>query len=38
VSRYAYLITEDDLAIDVLAVRKRPPDDYGDLDDLFAKI
>jgi mRNA interferase RelE/StbE len=26
-----YTVTEKDRAIDVLAVRKRPPYDYGDL-------
>ena len=29
--RVIYAITEDDMTIDVLAIRKRPPHDYGDL-------
>ena len=34
--RIVYLITEADHIIDVLAVRKRPPYDYGDLEKLMA--
>jgi mRNA interferase RelE/StbE len=33
--RIVYAITEADKVIDVLAVRKRPPYDYGDLDALL---
>ncbi len=29
--RIIYLVTEIELTIDVLAIRKRPPYDYGDL-------
>jgi len=36
--RIVYAITEQDNAIDVLAVRKRPPYDYGDLGELAAGI
>jgi mRNA interferase RelE/StbE len=36
--RIVYAITEDDNAVDVLAVRKRPPYDYGDLERLIAEI
>ena len=36
--RIVYAITEADRAIDVLAVRKRPPYDYGDLETLLAEI
>jgi mRNA interferase RelE/StbE len=36
--RIVYAITEDDLAVDVLAVRRRPPYDYGDLESLTAEI
>lgn len=34
--RIVYAITEADMAIDVFAVRKRPPYDYGDLETLLA--
>jgi mRNA interferase RelE/StbE len=34
--RVVYAVTEADEAIDVLAVRKRPPYDYGDLRSLLA--
>jgi len=34
--RIVYAVTEADHAIDVLAVRKRPPYDYGDLTSLIA--
>jgi mRNA interferase RelE/StbE len=33
--RIVYAITEESKIIDVLAVRKRPPYDYGDLDRLL---
>jgi mRNA interferase RelE/StbE len=33
--RIVYAITEADEAVDVLAVRKRPPYDYGDLEALL---
>jgi len=33
--RIVYAITEGDEAVDVLAVRKRPPYDYGDLESLL---
>jgi mRNA interferase RelE/StbE len=33
--RIVYAITERDETVDVLAVRKRPPYDYGDLDSLL---
>ncbi len=36
--RIVYAITETDQAIDVVAVRKRPPYDYGDLEHLLAEI
>ena len=36
--RIVYAITEADRVIDVLAVRKRPPYDYGDLETLLAEI
>jgi len=32
-----YAVTEADKTIDVLAVRKRPPYDYGDLDQLLGR-
>jgi mRNA interferase RelE/StbE len=35
--RVLYAITEADKTIDVLAVRKRPPYDYGDLDRLLGQ-
>jgi mRNA interferase RelE/StbE len=35
--RIIYAITEADHAVDVLAVRKRPPYDYGDLQALIAE-
>lgn len=34
--RIVYAITEADQAIDVLTIRKRPPYDYGDLEQLLA--
>jgi len=36
--RVIYAITEADNAIDVLAVRKRPPYDYGDLETLLREL
>lgn len=36
--RIVYAIVEADKAIDVLAVRKRPPYDYGDLEKLLASL
>lgn len=36
--RVTYAITEADNAIDVLAVRKRPPYDYGDLEALLKEL
>jgi mRNA interferase RelE/StbE len=36
--RVVYAITEADLIVDVLAVRKRPPYDYGDLEALLKEL
>jgi mRNA interferase RelE/StbE len=36
--RIIYAITEEDAAIDILAVRRRPPYDYGDLAELLARL
>jgi mRNA interferase RelE/StbE len=36
--RVVYAITESELTIDILTVRKRPPYDYGDLTQLLAGI
>lgn len=36
--RVVYAITEADTAVDVLAVRKRPPYDYGDLEVLLKEL
>ncbi len=36
--RIIYAVSEADKIIDVLAVRKRPPYDYGDLEKLLANI
>ncbi|RME44138.1 MAG: type II toxin-antitoxin system RelE/ParE family toxin [Caldilineae bacterium] len=36
--RVLYAVTEMDKAVDVLAVRKRPPYDYGDLGALLEEI
>ncbi len=33
--RIVYAVTERDMTVDVLAIRKRPPYDYGDLGDLL---
>jgi len=35
--RIVYAVIEQDRSIDVLAVRKRPPYDYGDLEELLAE-
>ena len=35
--RIVYGITQEDEAVDVLAVRKRPPYDYDDLEELIAE-
>lgn len=36
--RLVYTITEAEKAVDVLAARKRPPYDYGDLQDLLKEV
>jgi mRNA interferase RelE/StbE len=36
--RIVYAVTEDEKWVDVLAVRKRPPYDYGDLEELLAAM
>ena len=36
--RIVYAITETELYVDVLAVRKRPPYDYGDLERLLEEL
>lgn len=36
--RIVYVVTEADKAVDVLAVGKRPPYDYGDLGQLLAEV
>ncbi len=36
--RIIYAITKADNAVDVLAVRKRPPYDYGDLEEILGKL
>ncbi len=36
--RIVYMISEQECAVDVLAVRKRPPYDYGDLGNLIAEV
>jgi len=36
--RVIYAVSEADGAVDVLAVRKRPPYDYGDLGRLLAEL
>lgn len=36
--RVVYAVTEPEQAIDVLAIRKRPPYDYGDLAELLKEI
>jgi mRNA interferase RelE/StbE len=36
--RIVYTVAEADMTVDVLAVRKRPPYDYGDLEALLKDI
>lgn len=36
--RVVYAVTEEDKAVDVLTVRKRPPYDYSDLEKLLADM
>jgi mRNA interferase RelE/StbE len=36
--RIVYAITESENAVDVLAVRKRPPYDYGDLEAMLSEL
>jgi mRNA interferase RelE/StbE len=36
--RIVYAISEQERTVDVLAVRKRPPYDYGDLQELIADM
>jgi len=36
--RVVYAVTETNQAVDVLAIRKRPPYDYGDLEQLSEEI
>lgn len=36
--RIVYVVTEADNVVDVLAIRKRPPYDYGDLSILLEEI
>jgi len=36
--RIVYAISEQEHTVDVLAVRKRPPYDYGDLESLLVEI
>ena len=36
--RIVYAVTEADRTVDVLAIRKRPPYDYGDLDELQQQL
>jgi mRNA interferase RelE/StbE len=36
--RVVYTITDSDNAVDVLAVRRRPPYDYGDLEILLEEV
>lgn len=36
--RIVYAVTEDRHLVDVLAVRKRPPYDYADLEDLISEM
>ncbi len=35
--RVVYTIVESDSAVDVLAIRKRPPYDYGDLEKILSQ-
>jgi len=36
--RIVYAIDEETTAVDVMAVRQRPPYDYGDLDELIQAV
>lgn len=36
--RIVYAITEADNIVDVLTIRKRPPYDYGDLEELLREV
>ncbi len=36
--RIVYAITEADSIVDILTVRKRPPYDYGDLEELLREV
>lgn len=36
--RIVYVVTDSDALVDVLTVRKRPPYDYGDLEELLKDI
>ena len=36
--RILYAVSEDEKTVDVLALRKRPPYDYGDLEEIFSKL
>ncbi len=36
--RIVYAVTETELYVDILAVRKRPPYDYGDLERLLEEL
>jgi mRNA interferase RelE/StbE len=36
--RIVYAVTEEERVVDVLAVRKRPPYDYGDLEALISEM
>ena len=36
--RIVYAVSEEERVVDVLAVRKRPPYDYGDMEALISEI
>ena len=36
--RVLYAVSEEEMTVDVFAVRKRPPYDYGDLDALLQEL
>lgn len=36
--RIIYTIVEADAAVDIVAIRKRPPYDYGDLSELISRL
>jgi mRNA interferase RelE/StbE len=36
--RIVYAVTETEKVVDVLAIRKRPPYDYGDLEELLQNV